>query len=1209
LIEIGEKNLNWTEELFKTIYADSPIGIEIYDSNGKLIDLNQSCMELFGVSSKEDVKGFDLFNDPNIPIDHLTKLKQRETIRYESTFNFDLVKEHNLYNTTKSGKIYLDVLITPLFIGENKTISNYLVQIQDNSDRKIAERKLINLNEDLEKRVQERTKQLRKSDEEWRILVEDAPDIIFTVDRNRKILYINKIPTGLTKEEALGTDVLDYVDPKYHETVSIAIEKIFRSGESEYYEISARGPNNSTSWYSTRLGAIKQDQEVVSVILITREITERKIMEQKLKESEKRYRTLIENISDIIFEIDLDGKVSYLSPHTIDVLGYTPDELINRNAFRFIHPDDQEEVLENQKYAANTGEVRSVEFRIQHRNGHYVTVSSRGQLIKRDNKKKIVGLFRDISERKIIEELVQQERNKAETYLNLVNVIIVALDKDGKIIMINQKGNNILGWNEGELIGKNWFEYCLPPQDRERVEEYFKKLMKGEVDVVPFYENSLLAKKGEEKLIAWSTILFRDSRGEIAGLLSSGEDITERKLSEIKIQQSEAELSAIYNYTPMAILLVDNERRIRKINKFALKFTNRREKEVFGITGGEALRCLYSISESGGCGFSEYCQDCIIRNTVLDTFNTRIPHINIEGTLFLLPGGDVDKIHLLLSTIPLKFDGEDLVLISLIDITERINAEQKLKESEERYRELFENSPIALFEQDFSELRSYLNTLEASGVVDFENYFEENPKEIIKCSTLIKIIDVNRNALEIYKANSLEDFIRRKNQTENSLYQNLSPELLLVNKRELLSLINGDTTFESESVTETLTGEVIYVYMKTLVIPGFEKTWSKVIVSIVDITNRKITEQKLKESEEKFRTIAEQSSMGVIIQQDGLIKFSNKALSEIIEYPIEEFDNQAVEETYKLIYKEDLPLIIDNYKKVQAGDYESVGQFEIRLHSNSGKIKWVSILTKPIIYLGENAVMSTLIDVTSKKQVEEELKEVSRLKSELLSRTSHELKTPLVSIKGYADLLLSQHYEALDFYTISILHEIKQGCSRLESLIKDLIETSKLESGEIELNKSEEDLTFLIRFCLRDLQGLLETRKHEMVLEIEEDMNTMFEKERIYDVIINLLSNAIKYTPSGGIIRINSKLKNNFYIISIKDNGIGLTKDEMSKIFQKFGKIERYGKGLDVISEGSGLGLYISKNIVELHGGNIWVESQGRNKGSTFYFSLPITDK
>ncbi|MBA7600856.1 Adaptive-response sensory-kinase SasA [subsurface metagenome] len=100
--------------------------------------------------------------------------------------------------------------------------------------------------------------------------------------------------------------------------------------------------------------------------------------------------------------------------------------------------------------------------------------------------------------------------------------------------------------------------------------------------------------------------------------------------------------------------------------------------------------------------------------------------------------------------------------------------------------------------------------------------------------------------------------------------------------------------------------------------------------------------------------------------------------------------------------------------------------------------------------------------------------------------------------------------------------------------------------------------------------------------------------------------NAIKYTPIGGTITIDSHQKNNHYIISIKDTGIGLTKKEIAQLFTQFGKIERYGQGWDVGIEGTGLGLYISKELIDLHNGKIWVESEGRNKGSTFFFSLPI---
>ena len=109
----------------------------------------------------------------------------------------------------------------------------------------------------------------------------------------------------------------------------------------------------------------------------------------------------------------------------------------------------------------------------------------------------------------------------------------------------------------------------------------------------------------------------------------------------------------------------------------------------------------------------------------------------------------------------------------------------------------------------------------------------------------------------------------------------------------------------------------------------------------------------------------------------------------------------------------------------------------------------------------------------------------------------------------------------------------------------------------------------------------------------------------------NILVNGIKYTPPEGKIRVQSEIneKDNIYIIAVEDNGIGLTEKEKDLIFKPFGKIERYGKGWDVDIEGSGLGLYISKKIIKLHGGKIWVESEGRDKGCIFYFSLPIISK
>jgi PAS domain S-box-containing protein len=136
-------------------------------------------------------------------------------------------------------------------------------------------------------------KALKESEGLWRSLVENAPDIIFTVDREGRIIFINQIPEGLTAEDVLGTKSTDYVAPEYRETVRNAIQKVFESGDNGYYEIYARGPHDSKSWYSTRLGPVKHEDEVVQVMMITRDITERKQREKIILEIEQHERERI----------------------------------------------------------------------------------------------------------------------------------------------------------------------------------------------------------------------------------------------------------------------------------------------------------------------------------------------------------------------------------------------------------------------------------------------------------------------------------------------------------------------------------------------------------------------------------------------------------------------------------------------------------------------------------------------------------------------------------------------------------------------------------------------------------------------------------------------------------------------------------------------------------------------------------------------------
>ncbi|MFW9970700.1 MAG: PAS domain S-box protein, partial [Candidatus Odinarchaeota archaeon] len=380
----------------------------------------------------------------------------------------------------------------------------------------------------------------------------------------------------------------------------------------------------------------------------------------------------------------------------------------------------------------------------------------------------------------------------------------------------------------------------------------------------------------------------------------------------------------------------------------------------------------------------------------------------------------------------------------------------------------------------------------------------------------------------------------------------------------------------------------------------------KILCVSRNINEEKLAEQKIKESEENFRTIAEQAFMGILIIQDDKVGYLNNALLQIFEYSHEEVENLRKDDLVKLIYPEDLQYLRDYREKLRAGESDIKPYYSYRVFTKYGKLKWIDQFSRPIIYRGKLAELITIMDITEKKKAEQELIKLNSLKSELLRRTSHELKTPLVSIKGFSDLLLTVHREKLDDYVLATIHEIKLGCERLENLIQDILKTAELESESVELKKVEEDLSFLIKLCVRELQGLTRLRNHEIKLNIHDKLVTKFEPDQIHLVLSNLLNNAIKYTPPNGKIEIKSIITDDYILISLEDNGIGLTNDEKKRLFTQFGKIERYGQGLDIISEGSGLGLYITKKIIELHGGTLRVKSKGRNKGSTFYFTLPV---
>ena len=237
-----------------------------------------------------------------------------------------------------------------------------------------------------------------------------------------------------------------------------------------------------------------------------------------------------------------------------------------------------------------------------------------------------------------------------------------------------------------------------------------------------------------------------------------------------------------------------------------------------------------------------------------------------------------------------------------------------------------------------------------------------------------KIIYVNKKTLELYKANSKEDFIlrmKRKFKDDKSV----TDEVLLYNKKEILSLIEGETTYESEITSKTLTGDTIYLYVKTSIMTGFESTWSKVIISLIDITENKIAETKLKESEEKFRTIAEQSLMGIGILQDYKLKYANKRLANIFGYTLDEMLQIDFFEFLQLIHEEDREKIAQRVDREMDRIQDTITFYHFRANKKTGELFWVEVFSKIINYQGKRASLLTMLDITEMKVAEIRLKE------------------------------------------------------------------------------------------------------------------------------------------------------------------------------------------------------------------------------------------
>ncbi len=285
----------------------------------------------------------------------------------------------------------------------------------------------------------------------------------------------------------------------------------------------------------------------VLYILIQRQLKARGRTAAELKASEEKYRTLIESANDAIFLFDAETRLILEANRRAEELLGLPAERIIGMHQRDLHPPEEREQC-RQAFQEALERERSIAggLCISHSDGHPIWVEISISVIDLAGKRVIQGIFRDITARKQAAEELEKERNKAQLYLDMAGVIIVVIGADQRVSLINRKGAEILGFGEDEIIGTNWFDSYIPEGIRGNVKSVFQKLIRGEVEPVEYFENPVLSRSGEERMIAWHNTILRDGQGMITATLSSGEDITARKQAEGQAQSRLQRLAGLH---------------------------------------------------------------------------------------------------------------------------------------------------------------------------------------------------------------------------------------------------------------------------------------------------------------------------------------------------------------------------------------------------------------------------------------------------------------------------------------------------------------------------------------------------------------------------------------------------------------------------------------------------------------------------------------
>ena len=783
------------------------------------------------------------------------------------------------------------------------------------------------------------------------------------------------------------------------------------SWEGEYV-VRAKGGRKRPVW--GRFDPVLDEWgKLTHVVSIMRDVSEAKRLRNALSQAEQYLHFLAENISDCLFRLRLsDGKYDYISPAVETITGYAPKQFYDTPRFlEKLAGDDWAPIFEAWWAELLDGSgPDEYEFPVRHRDGSSRWLNQRITLARGDagTPLAIEGVLTDITARKEAETELATVRKSLQFINESTSDIFFRLRiPEGTYDYLSPSVERFSGYSLKEyedtpllvksIIHEDWQDYFR---------ETWTELLNGEVR--PEYEFQFVHKNGEVRWARQRVILIRDAEGKSAAIEGMATDATAHKLAEKALRESERKYR----------LLAENVTDVVWLQDANASFT-------YITPSGESL-WGYTLEELRDLHYKTLLTPQSLE--IVREQNRRRKAMESRGVY-----GSTHRMELEL----VRKDGTTVWAESMVsrllspegrpegflgvtrDITDRKQAELAIQENERRFRTLFEDSPISLWEEDLTRLKTYFDELKDGGVTDFREFFTSHPEALGKCATLVDVVDVNRATLELLGAASREELL-------GNLDLVLTESSMAAFTEEMVLLASGGFEYQGEITHRTLTGEIIWVAVHFAVPPEYQETLSRVIVSLIDVTPRKRVEQALMESEERYRALVKNAQEGVVVLVRQKPVFINEAMTEILGY---ELDELAHIKPTEIVHPEDRDKVLAQLGDYLTGEREE-GFATGRALTRGGQEKWITIIVKSIAWSGREARLVILSDISAHKLLEEELRAAHKEMERRVAQRTVELSA--------ANIKLQEE-----------VAEREKAQERILSLTKDIISVQEAERQRI----------------------------------------------------------------------------------------------------------------------------------------------------------------